>query len=241
MMDKILKLKNPVFKKLLLSLIKNSKHKFITKNNVIISTKLDNYAENFGIQWNEFQLTQFDSFTNLPYTENRLADCTGWDLKKLKNKKVLEIGSGAGKYTEIFLKYGDKILTTDLSTAIYVNSKNNKSKNVIFIRSDFKSLQGFENSFDYVFCYGMAQHTPVPKEVYTYCCKFAKNKGYVSIDHYIKLWYPSPFYFPKYFWRPLTTRISPKKLLSIIKFYIPKYIMFDIFLMKKIHQNVSQI
>ena len=232
MIEKILKQKNPVFKKLLFSLIKNSKNKFIVKKDVILSKKIDNYAENFGIQWNEFELTQFDSFTNLPNTENRLKKCTGWNLNKLKNKKVLEIGSGAGRFTQIFLKYGAQIVTSDLSTAIYANSKNNKSKNVIFIRSDFKSLQGFENSFDYVFCYGVAQHTPVPKEIYTYCCKFAKKKGYVSIDHYIKLWYPSPFYFPKYFWRPITTKFSPKRLLSIILFYIPKYIIFDTFLIK---------
>ena len=85
---KIYKSKNPVFKKLLFSLINNSNHKFIVKKDVILSKKIDNYAENFGIQWNEFELTQFDSFTNLPNTENRLAKCTGWDLNKLKNKSL---------------------------------------------------------------------------------------------------------------------------------------------------------
>ena len=32
----------------------------------------DNYAEAFGLQWNTFKLTQFDSYTNSPVTEKRL-------------------------------------------------------------------------------------------------------------------------------------------------------------------------
>ena len=41
MMNKILKQKNPVFKKLLFNLIKNSKHKFILKKDVILKSKFD--------------------------------------------------------------------------------------------------------------------------------------------------------------------------------------------------------
>ena len=64
------------------------------------------YVDNFGFQWNIFQKTQFDSQTLLPLTESRLKVCSEWDLEKLSGKLVLELGSGAGRFTEIFLKKG---------------------------------------------------------------------------------------------------------------------------------------
>lgn len=208
------------------------------KNGVITLGEFDDYAENFGLQWNVFQKTQFDSETKLPLTETRLKECTEWDLLDLNGKLVLEIGSGAGRFTEIFLKYNAKVITVDLSKAIYANAKNNDGENIIFLRGDFKDLELFEGCFDFVFCYGVAQHTPFPFDVYKMCALLAKKGGKISIDHYKKLWHPSPFYFPKYVWRPLTTRLSPRTLLKIIQIYIPVYIKFDTFLIRYIPSKI---
>lgn len=223
--------KDSDIKNILISWAQKNTKIFKIKENVIVLND-NNYAENFGIQWNEFQLTQFDSFTKLPLTEERLISCTEWDVKELRGKLILEIGGGAGRFTEIFLKYGAKIITIDMSDAIFSNLKNNQNKNAVFIQGDFKSLAGLENCFDYVFCYGVAQHTPNPKEVYEYCFNFAKSNGLISIDQYIKLWLPNAFYHPKYFWRPITKRMKPKTLLKIIRKYIPIYFVFDQFLIK---------
>ena len=46
------------------------------KDGVILVNNQDDYAQNFGLQWNEFQLTQFDSDSGLPLTENRLKECS---------------------------------------------------------------------------------------------------------------------------------------------------------------------
>ena len=175
------------------------------------------------------------------WPEKRLKLCSEWDLKKLKNKLILEIGSGAGRFTEIFLKYKAKIITIDMSDAIYVNQKYNNNKNIIFIKGDFKSLIKMSNSFDYVFCYGVAQHTQDPKLVYKLCVNFAKKEGFVSIDHYRKMLIPNPFYHPKYIWRIFVKNMKPKKLLNFVKFYIPIYIKFDTLIIKIFKKKLSTL
>ena len=217
---------------LISSWLKKYQVHFDVKGEVISLKKFDDYAQNFGLQWNEFQLTQFDSHSGLPLTENRLKNSSGWNLEDLRNKKILEIGGGAGRFTEIFLKHGAKVVCIDLSSAVFANSLNNSNRNVIFLRGSFENLKGLEGRFDYVFCYGVAQHTPDPQAVYKSCFELVKPNGFLSIDHYLKVWYPSPYYFPKYFWRPITTRIKPESLLSIIRTYIPIYIQLDTLLIK---------
>ena len=68
-------------------------------------------------------------------TKERLIKSSEWDFEKLKNKLVIELGSGAGRFTEILLTTGCYVISVEMSDAIYVNSKNNKSENIIFIKS----------------------------------------------------------------------------------------------------------
>ena len=191
------------------------------------------YAENFGIQWNKFQLTQFDSINGTNKTRDRLFGCSCWNPEALENKFVLEIGSGAGRFTEILLRYGAKVVSIDMSNAVYANAKNNKCDNLLLIKESLYNLPLKSNSFDYVLCYGVVQHTPDTKKSYFDCINYAKGNGLCSIDHYKKHYFPNPFYHPKYIWRPITKKISPELLLKLIQFYIPSYITFDT-LIKKI-------
>ena len=64
-----------------------------------------NYAVAFGDQRNRFPKAQLDSYTGVSLAETRLARCMQGHLSNLKGKKVLEVGSGAGRFTEILLKH----------------------------------------------------------------------------------------------------------------------------------------
>ena len=88
------------------------------KNHVLNLGHSFDYAQNFGYQWTEFQTTQYDSCTGHPLSENRLILSSGWHLEDLRDKLVLEIGSGAGRFTEILSKYGAHVISIDLSSAI---------------------------------------------------------------------------------------------------------------------------
>ena len=62
------------------------------------------YVENWSIQWNQFRKTQLDSYTGYPHTGNRFWNNTKWKPEELAGKWVLEVGSGAGRFTEVLLE-----------------------------------------------------------------------------------------------------------------------------------------
>ena len=185
------------------------------------------YANNFGLQWNTFQTTQFDSKTGSQATANRLFGCSGWHPSSLKNKLVLEVGSGAGRFTEVLLKHGAYVVSTDISNAVFANARNNSSDRLLLIREDIGNLPLVEKGFDYVLGYGVMQHTPKPEESYLSCVRRVKEDGLCSFDHYRKIIWPRPMHLPKYIWRPITRRVDPELLLKLIRWYIPIYFPID--------------
>jgi uncharacterized protein YbaR (Trm112 family) len=62
---------------------------------------LDNYAENFGFQWNRFRKTQLDSHSGQTISRDRFLKSTGWTPESLAGQRVLDIGCGAGRFVEV--------------------------------------------------------------------------------------------------------------------------------------------
>lgn len=124
-----------------------------------------NYCDNFGNQWNIFPKTQLDSFTGFNHSETRLARCLRGNLARLKGKKVLEAGSGTGRFTEILLKYGAIVHSFDYSNAVEVNATNNgHHENLVLVQADIRKMPFSKASYDYVICLGVLQHTPNVEE-----------------------------------------------------------------------------
>lgn len=191
-----------------------------------------NYASNFGIQWNRYRTTQLDSVAGLNISNERFYKNTKWTPEELNGKVVLEAGSGAGRFTEILLKAGAQVVSFDYSLAVQANLANNGMKGDLFIfQGDIYDIPFPDNYFDYVFCYGVIQHTPDPDK--TYQCLFSKVKpgGKISIDSYKKV--QMPRFWPTIFtWRKITTRMDPQLLLKIVQFYVPLWFPVDTFLIK---------
>lgn len=125
----------------------------------------ENYSDDFGDQWNMFPKTQLDSFTGLDNSETRLARCLRGNLASLTDKKVLEAGSGAGRFTEVLLKYGAVVDSFDYSNAVEANAKNNgHHANLVLAQADIRKMPFPKASYDYVICLGVLQHTPNPEE-----------------------------------------------------------------------------
>ena len=100
-------------------------HEYPIVNGIPRFVERDNYANDFGSQWNRFPKTQLDSHTKLTLSENRLERCLGERLGNLRGKMVLEAGSGAGRFTEVLLKYGAVVHSFDYSNAVEANKGNN--------------------------------------------------------------------------------------------------------------------
>lgn len=201
----------------------------------------EGYAENFGLQWNTFQVTQFDSHSGHPLTKERLLAASGWSFNDLKSMLVIELGSGAGRFTEILKDAGALVVSVEMSSAITANQKNNDSENILFIKSSLFEVDFLFGLFDFVLCYGVAQHTPAPKDCYKVCCALAKPGGRISVDHYSKGLYYYTSERPKHLWRLITTRMKPQTLLKFIRWYIPKYLPFDTLLIRFLPRYIKII
>jgi len=143
------------------------------------------YASLFGDQWKAYKKTQLDSYSGVPITETRLNRCLG-DLKdNLKGKLVLEAGCGAGRFTEILLNKGARLLSSDLSSAIDVNQENfPQNENHLVIQADINDMPFEDETFDVVVCLGVIQHTPNSEETIENLYKLVKKGGSLVIDHY---------------------------------------------------------
>lgn len=72
-----------------------------------------NYADNFGMQWNRFRQTQLDSYSGHPISAERFWKATGWKPEELAGQWVLDVGCGAGRFAEVALQAGAKVMNYD--------------------------------------------------------------------------------------------------------------------------------
>ena len=115
----------------------------------------------FGKLWSE-RLNQ-KKLNSLPVLTSLLKK-SGYQLKFFKNKKILDIGCGSGRFTLAFAKLGAKLsvgvdLGNDGLKIGKLIAKKNKIRNIKFYKSDVLKLPFKDNSFDFIFCKGVLHHT----------------------------------------------------------------------------------
>lgn len=173
-------------------LICSGGHKYPVTNGIPRFTN-DGYSRAFGYQWSIFRKTQFDSYTGTSISKNRLVEAFGeknWE--SIKNSKVLEVGCGAGRFTEVLLEEGAKVFSVDLSLAVDVNKLNfSTSSNHVVLQADVANLPFKPETFNVVFCLGVIQHTPNPEETIMHLAEYVSPGHWLIIDHYGKSlsWY----------------------------------------------------
>lgn len=181
----------------------------------------DNYAKSFGFQWNTHEKTQLDSFSGLTVSRDRVFAVTGWP-ESLVGERVLEAGSGAGRFSEILLETGASVFSFDYSSACEANLRNNNGKgkgSFTVFQGDIFDIPLAKSSFDKVFCLGVLQHTPDPERAFRSLVQYVRPGGSLAIDIYTKSighWLQW-----KYLLRPITTRMNQLHLYSLISNVAP--------------------
>ena len=177
----------------------------------------DNYAKNFGFQWNRFQSTQLDSKTGLGLSARRFWAQSRWP-RDLSGQLVLEAGSGAGRFTEILVGTGARLFTFDYTAAVDANRRSNEvNANVEFAQADIVRMPFREGTFDRVVCLGVLQHTPSARASLASLVKVLKPGGHLVADHYA-FNALTPFR-GKYWLRPLTRGRKPEALFPLVSRY----------------------
>ena len=155
-------------------------------NNIPRFVSTENYANAFGRQWIKFRTTQLDSHTGTTISSDRLERCLGGSLDVIKGKSVLEVGCGAGRFTEVMLKAGASVFACDLSAAVEANYENCRelSADYFVCQADAVKLPVASGSFDFVVCLGVIQHTPSPEQTIAALARYVRPGGTLAIDHY---------------------------------------------------------
>lgn len=143
------------------------------------------YASAFGLQWNRYRRTQLDSYTRTTISRDRLARCLGGSVDVVRGRNVLEVGCGAGRFTEVLLDAGARVFACDLSEAVAANLANCGGREGYFIcQADALALPAARGAFDFVVALGMLQHTPSPEATIAALADFVKPGGTLALDHY---------------------------------------------------------
>jgi SAM-dependent methyltransferase len=183
----------------------------------------ENYAASFGFQWNKFATLQVDSVMGNNLSRKRFYDCTGWP-GNLGGERILEAGCGAGRFTQLALETGAEVFSFDLSSAVEAAYANNKDASRLHMfQASIYQLPLRKEFFDKIFCMGVIQHCPEPKEAFLNLVPFLRPGGTIVIDVYSKAGFPPPL---KYWVRPITRRIPPSALYAILSRVIP--LAFDV-------------
>jgi SAM-dependent methyltransferase len=176
----------------------------------------DNYANNFGFQWNAFRQTQLDTHSGVPISRNRFLAQTNWNEQTLTGKRVLDAGCGAGRFAQIALSLGAEVFAIDYSSAVDAAWKNlAPHPRLHLIQADIYRLPFAPATFDFVYSLGVLQHTPDVKAAFMALPPLAKPGGGITVDLYLKTW--RNVIQPRYYLRWLTTRMPQPRLFSIIQ------------------------
>ena len=182
------------------------------------------YADSFGEQWNRYRRVQLDSVTGKPLSRERFFAGTGWP-ERLDGERVLEVGCGAGRFTEVLVSTGAEVVAVDATSAVEA-CRETVGDRATIVQADLFDLPFPEASFDRVFCFGVLQHTPDPRAAFLTIVRYAKPGGRIAADvykraHYVDRWSA------KRLWRPLTTRLPRRWLRRIVEWYVPKWLPVD--------------
>jgi SAM-dependent methyltransferase len=177
------------------------------------------YTGNFGFQWNEFRRTQLDSCSRLTLSRDRFFRQTGWTPQSLRGRRVLDVGCGAGRFTEVALACGAEVFAIDYSTAVeacWANFESHPSLHVV--QADLYRLPFSPRSFDDVYCFGVLQHTPQVKSAFAAVSRQVRPGGRLAVDVYYAQ--ALNVLLPKYWLRPLTRRIPDDRLFPLVRLMV---------------------
>jgi len=180
----------------------------------------DNYASNFGLQWSKHPETQYDSHSGRNVSERRFFEETKWGTD-LRGQRILEVGSGSGRFTEQALSTGAMVVSMDYSSAVTVNyARHGFNDDLLIIQADVYRMPLYEGFFDKIFCFGVLQHTPDPRRAFLSLPPLLRQGGDIAVDVYRKLKGLRAALQTKYWVRPITTRMDPGRLYELTRIYV---------------------
>jgi SAM-dependent methyltransferase len=164
---------------------KNCNINFPVLNYIPRFINTQSYADSFGAQWNAFAEVQLDDQNTLE-SALRFDSEIGWDEKKLSDKSIIEIGSGAGRFVDVVSRKKAKLVVgIDVTSAVDAAQNNLIDRdNVFFIQADVFNLPIKNSYFDFVYSIGVLHHTPNPQLAFESMVDKVKEDGGIGLSLY---------------------------------------------------------
>jgi len=198
-------------------LVENYAITFPKKNGAYRIVAEDNYTGSFSYQWNKFTDTQLDKASKLNISKSRFFAETNWNKEDLSGMNVLEVGSGAGRFTQIILDHTKaNVYSVDYSNAVEANYKNNGPNDRLHLfQASIYEMPFAKAQFDKVLCLGVLQHTPDFEQSVKALIEMAKPGAEVVVDFYgVNGWWTKLH--AKYMYRPFTKKMRYERLYQLI-------------------------
>jgi SAM-dependent methyltransferase len=165
-----------------------------------------NYVDTFGLLWDSFQQTVLDSALGVTQSHDRFFRETRWQPQDLQGKWLLEIGCGAGRFTEIAVHCGANVVAVDYSSAIDTCRRNlGDDPRLHYVQGDIYSLPLRPGLFDYVCCFGVLHRLPDAAAGFRELPKQLKPGGHLAVDIAPRRFFRR--FGPTAWFRLLTTRL----------------------------------
>lgn len=180
-----------------------------------------NYADSFGYQWNRFRAEQIDSVNRTNLSARRFFGETNWDPDWMKGKWILDAGCGAGRFLDVAAGTGANVVGFDVSTAVDAAARTMAGqRNVHLIQASIYELPFRPGVFDGIYCIGVIQHTPDPRQALKSLPMPLKAGGRIAITAYERRkWWTTLN--AKYLLRPVTRQMNKRVLLMSIQALMP--------------------
>lgn len=182
----------------------------------------DEYAGNFSFEWHKFRKVQLDIFNGTTESEDTFRESTGWTPEDLKGKRVLDVGIGAGRFSEVVSRWGGDVIGIDLSESVDAAQLNLADRdNVTIIQANVFSLPFRVESFDFIFSIGVLHHTRSTREAFEGLIPLLKPSGQIAVWLYAKYFEGTQVISD--FMRRFTVNFSKKTLYALSWVAVPLY------------------
>ena len=197
--------------------------KFPIVNKIPRFVETEAYCSSFGWQWNRFGSTQVDFYSGTGQSERRFRKETGWIPEDIRDRLVLDAGCGSGRFSDIALRFGGKVIAVDISSSVDACYENliklgHNPEQFLVIQASLYSLPFKEDIFERAFSIGVIQHTPDRKKCVVEISSRIKSGGEGAFWAYEKSWRNWAYY--KYYFRFLTRHFSQSQIWALSRFLV---------------------
>lgn len=202
-------------------------HAFPIRKGLPRFVESDAPVRNFSFEWRLHRKTQVDRFSGLRESEKKFRSQLDVPLGWLKGKRVLDVGCGSGRFSDVALRAGAEVVGVDLSFAVDAARENLKGEPRFHLaQADVFRLPFRAEVFDLVFSFGVLHHTANAREAFFRLPRLVKPGGKLAVCLYSG--YERALVLPGNALRSVLRRLPPRLLYALCYAAVPLYFLYRI-------------